>query len=53
MIEILKEMLTEKQDVINELIVRRYELEKKLGKSVQHLKISHIADLFKEAGESQ
>jgi hypothetical protein len=53
MIETLKEMLTEKQEVINELIVRRYELEKKVGKSVKNLKISHIADLFKEAGETQ
>ena len=33
MIETLKEMLNEKQEVINGLIVRRYELERKVGKS--------------------
>jgi hypothetical protein len=33
MIETLKEMLSEKQEVINELIVRRYELGRKVGKS--------------------
>jgi hypothetical protein len=34
MVETLKEMLSEKQEVINELMVRRYELERKVGKSV-------------------
>jgi hypothetical protein len=33
MIETLKEMLSEKQEVIDELVVRRYELDKKVGKS--------------------
>jgi hypothetical protein len=32
MIETLKEMLSEKQEVIDELVVRRYELDKKVGK---------------------
>ena len=53
MIEELKDMLTEKTEVINEIILRKFQLENTIGQSIKALKIAHIADLFKESGEIQ
>ena len=51
MLENLKDMLTEKQDVIDEILARRLQMEKETGIKVREMKIAHVSDLFKEAGE--
>ncbi len=53
MIEDLKEMLTEKSEIINDILAKKLKLEKEIGSKVKTQIICHITDIFKELKEHQ
>ena len=53
MVEDLKDMLTEKSEIIDEILAKKLKMEKELKKKVMIHLVSHITDLFKEQKEHQ
>ena len=44
-------MLTEKSDIINDILARRLQIEKDVYSSCETLLVAHVADIFKECNE--
>ena len=53
MIEDLKDMLTEKSEIIDEVLTKKLKMEKELKNKVMIQLIAHINDIFKEQKEHQ
>ena len=53
MIEDLKDMLTEKSEIIDEVLTKKLKMEKELKNKVMIQLVAHINDIFKEQKEHQ
>lgn len=53
MIEDLKDMLTEKSEIIDEVLTKKLKMEKELKNKVMIQLVAHITDIFKEQKEHQ
>jgi small-conductance mechanosensitive channel len=53
MIEDLKDMLTEKSELLNDILAKRLKIEKETKAKINTQLISHVSDIFKELKEHQ
>jgi hypothetical protein len=53
MVEDLRDMLTEKSEIIDEILAKKLKMEKELKNKVLVQLVAHITDLFKEQKEHQ
>ncbi len=53
MIEDLKDMLTEKSELLNDILAKKLKIEKETKANINTQLISHVTDIFKELKEHQ